>query len=186
MPYIETIPYEAAESPLRDIYDELIKSRGKLAAVHQIQSLNPPTIMAHMDLYLKIMFGKSPLKRYQREMIAVVVSKMNRCEYCIRHHAEALNFYWKDNERIEALIKNHQTAELESADHALCQFAENLTLYPGSGDREKWIQVLRGEELSDRAILDGTLVIGYFNFVNRIVQGLGVEIENEGVGGYNY
>jgi hypothetical protein len=41
MPYIETIPYEDSTGELRQIYDSLVKARGKLATVHQIQSLYP-------------------------------------------------------------------------------------------------------------------------------------------------
>lgn len=44
-------------------------------------------------------FGRSGLKRAERELIAVVVSATNGCAYCVQHHAEALNSYWKDSER---------------------------------------------------------------------------------------
>ncbi|MDZ7659008.1 MAG: carboxymuconolactone decarboxylase family protein [Fodinibius sp.] len=58
---------------------------------------------AHMDLYMSIMFSKSPLSRAQREMMAVVVSVANDCEYCQQHHGQALNHYWKDRNRIKQL-----------------------------------------------------------------------------------
>ncbi|MCF6168015.1 MAG: hypothetical protein L3J55_05625 [Lutibacter sp.] len=45
---------------------------------------------------------------------------------------------------------------------------------------------LKELELSDSAILDATLVVSYFNFVNRMVTGLGVAIEQDGGGGYSY
>lgn len=73
MAYIETIDENNAEGLLGEIYQNLINTRGKIAEVHKIQSLNPKSIVNHMDLYMTIMFGKSPLKRPQREMIAVVV-----------------------------------------------------------------------------------------------------------------
>ena len=59
MPYINVIEHSQAEGQLKSIYDDLVEKRGKLAEVHKIQSLNPPTIVAHMDLYMSIMFGKS-------------------------------------------------------------------------------------------------------------------------------
>ncbi len=107
MAFIKVIEFEEAKGALRDIYQELIKKRGKLAEVHKIQSLNPPPIMAHMELYLKIMFGKSPLKRYQREMMTVVVSKTNDCNYCILHHSAALYHFWKDEKKVDQLAKNY-------------------------------------------------------------------------------
>jgi alkylhydroperoxidase family enzyme len=45
---------------------------------------------------------------------------------------------------------------------------------------------MKDSGLDDRSILDAALVIAYFNFVNRLVLGLGVETEQEGTGGYIY
>lgn len=185
MAYIEVKEYDDAEGRLKEIYDDLIKTRGKLAEVHKIQSLNPETIVAHMDLYLKIMFGRSPLKRYQREMIGVVVSKSNDCEYCITHHAEAVNFYWKDDQKMANFIADYNSVPLSEMDLILCDYAKELTINPQQFKDSTWTDRLKNKSLNDQAILDATLVIGYFNFVNRIVISLGVGLEND-PGGYNY
>ena len=185
MAYIEVKSYDESEGRLKEIYDDLIESRGKLAEVHKIQSLNPETIVVHMDLYLKIMFGRSPLKRYQREMIGVVVSKSNACEYCITHHAEAVNFYWKDDQKLEDFITDHTSVSLSDTDRILCDYTKQLTLNPQHFKDDTEAKKLKDAGLNDRAILDATLVIGYFNFVNRIVQSLGVGLEDD-PGGYNY
>lgn len=185
MPYIEVIQPEAAEGELKAIYDDLVETRGKIAEVHKIQSLNPESIVKHMDLYMTIMFGKSPLRRAQREMIAVVVSKGNDCEYCQTHHGSALNHYWKDDERVAQLRKDYTTVGLSEVDEALCTLAWQLTKAPGQ-DHESQIQQLRNLGLSDRAVLDATLVVAYFNFVNRMVMGLGVQLEKDKGKGYRY
>lgn len=95
MAYINVIEPEDADGELKQIYNNLIEKRGKLAEVHKIQSLNPESIVRHIDFYMTIMFGKSPLKRYQREMMAVVVSATNKCEYCCKHHCAALQNFCK-------------------------------------------------------------------------------------------
>lgn len=181
-----TISYEQATGKLKDVYDDLIAKRGKLAEVHKIQSLHPDSIIAHMELYMTIMFGQSPLSRVQREMIAVVVSSSNRCIYCQQHHGAALNNYWKNAERVDRLKRNFSGAELTAPDMALCQYAIQLTLHPNDFENEDRTQTLRNAGFEDRAILDATLVVGYFNFVNRIVLGLGVEPEEKAGEGYNY
>ena len=187
MAFIDVIQHDAAEGELKEIYDNLVKSRGKLAEVHKIQSLNPKSIMLHMELYLHIMFGKSPIKRVHREMMAVVVSRANNCDYCQVHHAEAVNHYWKDDERTEQLKKDYQQASLTEMELKLCDLASELTKDPGGHSDEKHLKPLRDLGVSDRGILDATLVIAYFNFVNRLVLGLGVQLEaGEGSGGYNY
>ena len=185
MSLIETIEYQEAEGRLKQIYDDIISKRGKIAEVHKIQSLNPESIVNHMDLYLTIMFGQSPLKRVEREMIAVVVSKANNCNYCQIHHAEAVNHYWKDDEKIKQLREDYRALELTPKNKILCDYAWQLTKNPGEEIQNTFIEPLKKEGLNDRAILDATLVISYFNFVNRIVLGLGVQIE-ENAGGYNY
>jgi len=186
MSRIEVIQYDESTGRLREIYDNLIASRGKLADVHTIQSLRPESIVKHIDLYLEIMFSKSELSRAEREMIAVVVSAANGCEYCQTHHAEALNHYWKNEQKIIKLRNDYTEAELTPVELVLCSFASELTNYPESCMTLDFTQLLRKNGFSDQAILDATLVVAYFNFVNRIILALGVESAAEETKGYNY
>jgi len=185
MPFIKVIEESEAEGELKTIYNDLITKRGKIAEVHKIQSLNPQSIVNHIDLYMTVMFGKSPLKRVQREMMAVVVSKANNCEYCQVHHAEAVNHYWKNDNKIAQLRKDYNQLTLSAIDKKLCDYAWQLTKNPGNETEQTFINPLKKLGLSDRAILDATLVIAYFNFVNRIVLSLGVQLETNS-GGYKY
>lgn len=185
MAFIDVIQYDQSTGELKEIYDSLIKSRGKLADVHTIQSLNPKSIINHMDLYMTVMFGKSPLQRVQREMMAVVVSKANDCDYCMLHHAEAVNHYWKDKLKTEQLKNNYTKLALSDIDRTLCNMAWDLTKTPHASN-EAYVSKLKKSGLEDRAILDAVLVISYFNFVNRIIIGLGVPVNEEETQGYEY
>lgn len=185
MPFIKVIEHSEAEGDLKTIYDDLVAKRGKLAEVHKIQSLNPDSIVKHMDLYMTIMFSKSPLSRAQREMIAVVVSVANNCEYCQTHHAQALNHYWKDETKIAQLKRDFSKLGLSGIDNNLCELAWQLTRLP-SLPTEVLINKLKSLGLEDRGILDANLVISYFNFVNRMVLGLGVHLETDSGEGYKY
>ncbi|MBW6489943.1 MAG: peroxidase-related enzyme [Lentimicrobium sp.] len=186
MSRIKVIPFEQATGRLKDIYDELLIKRGKLAKVHTIQSLHPESIVKHIDLYLEIMFSKSELSRAEREMMAVVVSAENSCEYCQTHHAEALNHYWKNEQKINELRMDYTKVSLTLKEQILCSFASALTNNPESFMTLDYTQLLRENGLSDNAILDATLVVAYFNFVNRIILALGVEAEAEETQGYIY
>ena len=119
MANIKTIPPDQAEGELKKIYGNLLETRGKIAEVHKIQSLNPEALLAHMVLYMAVMFGKSPLKRYQREMLGVVTSGANRCEYCINHHEQALLAYWKDESKTKKLAENRSDLDLSEQDQLL-------------------------------------------------------------------
>jgi uncharacterized peroxidase-related enzyme len=185
MAYIKVIGYDESEGSLREIYDQIIKSRGKVANVHTVQSLNPESILDHTDLYLTLMFKKSPLKRYQREMMAIIVSINNDCGYCQSHHSKALNHYWKDDSKIKKLKDNYELMNLSKEDILWCQYAKELTIQPSSANHQMTIDLLKKEGIEDRAILDAAMIISYFNFVNRMVLGLGVNEEMD-VGGYIY
>ena len=183
---IKIISYQESSGRLKEIYDDLIKKRGKLANVHMIQSLRPESIVHHMDLYMDIMFRRSELSRAEREMMAVVVSCFNACTYCQIHHAEALNHFWKDDNKISLLKRDYRLLSLPSSQFQLCEYARRLTVEPGRATEEDYTLPLKETGWSDNAILDATLVISYFNFVNRIVLALDVQEEVESGKGFLY
>ncbi|MEE8440888.1 MAG: peroxidase-related enzyme [Spirochaetia bacterium] len=186
MARIEMVQPENATGDLAKVYEELVESRGRIAEVHKIQSLHPQSIRDHMRLYLTVMFARSPLSRAEREMIAVVVSAGNGCAYCVRHHGEALNHFWKDWSRIEELSARQAAATgLTERERALCVYAQAVAQDPAGPGTETAMNDLRALRLDDRAILDATLVVSYFSFVNRMVLALGVDLE-EDAGGYLY
>lgn len=181
--WIHVIEPEEAEGELKAVYEATLKKRGALAAVHKIHSLHPETLTAHMALYMELLFGQSPLTRREREAIAVAVSRTNGCAYCVAHHAEAMARYEKSPEIMTAVREGRWSA-LDPRTARLCQYAEKLTRDPAS-IREADVAFLRGMGLDDRAILDAAQITAYFNFVNRLVLGLGVGLEEERAG-YRY
>jgi uncharacterized peroxidase-related enzyme len=186
MPRIQVINYETSSGRLKEIYDELLEKRGKLADIHQIQSLRPESIVKHMELYMELMFSHSELSRAEREMLAVVVSIANGCDYCKTHHEMALKHYVKDELKLKAIRNNFDAPELSIREKALCHFAHQLTISPESHENEDYTISLRNAGLSEAAILDVVLVISYFNFVNRIALSLGLQINEQEVSGYKY
>jgi alkylhydroperoxidase family enzyme len=79
--WIETIGPEQATGLLARLYAEAIGRAGKVFDVLRIQSLRPDVLRTGVQLYRDIMFGKGALSRAQRELLAVVVSRANACEY---------------------------------------------------------------------------------------------------------
>lgn len=185
MAYIRVIDEDEAEGELFDVYDKVQKTRGRLSNVLRIESLNPRGLRRHLDLYMELLFGKSPLPRKDRELVAVAVSAANACDYCVTHHAEALEQHTKDAELVRRVAKDPDGAELESRDRALVDYALGLTREPGE-DRETAVGALRSAGFSDEEILHATEITAYFNFVNRIVTGLGVELEADSERDYDY
>ncbi len=186
MPRIKFIDPVEAQGRLQEIYMDLEQSRGQIAEVHKIQSLRPESIVKHMELYMEIMFSKSDLSRAQREMMAVIVSVNNNCNYCSSHHGSALNHYWKDDEKLYKLKQDYREVGLSTKDRALCKFAEEVTLRPQNLREIDPTLLLKDAGFEDLAILDAGLVVSYFNFVNRMVLSLGVELEEDQGKNYKY
>jgi len=184
MSWIDEIEVSNADGKLAAMYAELIKKRGKVSNILKVHSLNPDAMEGHLDLYMTLMFGKSGLSRLEREAIAVVVSAANDCAYCVNHHAEALRRYIKDEETLELLSTADGLETLEPRLSNIVRHAEKLTSAPGAMT-ESDLGELRAVDLSDKDILDLTLIVSYFNFVNRIAVGLGVDFSADEMSGYS-
>jgi uncharacterized peroxidase-related enzyme len=130
MSWISIIEEKDSSGELKKIYDEIKKKRGKLSNIMKIQSLNPKAMEKHMQLYLSIMFSSSKLSRRDRELIAVVVSSINNCDYCIKHHSEALNYYWKNKQKIRTLIKDYKSIKITDKTANMLDYVAKLTRKP--------------------------------------------------------
>ena len=183
MSYIREIEESEATGDIARMYERLRQQRGRVSNILKVHSLRPTALGHHLDLYMGLMFGPGSLARAQREMIAVVVSRSNRCDYCVSHHREALARYVSETTTLDAIQSDHQAADVSPATHALLDYAQKLTRSPesiGRGDIEK----LRLHGFADEDILHANLIVAYFNFVNRIALGLGVQSSPEEVAGY--
>lgn len=76
----------------------------------------------------------------------------------------------------QALARDYRTAKLSHADRAMLDYAVRLTESPLHAD--DGIEALRSAGFDDRAILDICQVTAYYNYVNRLADGLGVELES--------
>ena len=81
MAWIRSVNFEESEGSLRRQYDQALKRAGKIFNILKIQSLNPSSLQASIQMYTSLMLRPSGLSREEREMIAVVVSAANNCHY---------------------------------------------------------------------------------------------------------
>jgi len=78
---------------------------------------------------------------------------------------------------VQAVARNWRAAPLAPADRALCEFAAKLTHHQHDMTPAD-LDALRAHGLDDRAIHDAAQVIGYFNYITRVADALGVEPED--------
>ena len=178
MSWIEAQDETKATGELREIYQDLRETSRRISNVIKAHSLNPGAMRTHLDLYKHLLYGSSSLSRAERETIAVAVSAINNDSYNITHHGEALSKYQTDNQKLRQLLMNLDFIDLPDRTALMLTYAVKLTVSPDE-IRESDISKLRGAGFSDRQILDINLVASYFNFLNRVTLGLGVDLTDE-------
>lgn len=122
---------------------------------------------AFTGLYNDLMLAPSGLTKAEREMIAVVVSSINHCHYCLTAHGAALRQLTGDPALAEEIAHNWRGAALTDRQRAMLAFAEKLTESPAKiaeDDRTG----LRMAGWNDRDIWDIASVAAFFNMSNRV------------------
>jgi alkylhydroperoxidase family enzyme len=79
--WIRLTSVEEAAGDLARLYREAIERAGRVWNIVRLMSPNPPVLEQSMALYRAVMFGRSPLSRSQRELLATVVSRTLGCPY---------------------------------------------------------------------------------------------------------
>jgi len=84
----------------------------------------------------------------------------------------------KNDTLVQELTSDYETASITDGEKAMLRYVERLTRVPGRIKRTD-VTALREVGFSDGAILDICQVAAYYAFVNRIADGLGVELESD-------
>ena len=140
---------------------------GLIPNVLAAYSFNETKLRAFTDMYNDLMLGESALSKLEREMIAVVVSSINKCFYCLTAHGAAVRALSSDPKLGEMMVMNYRVAPLEPKQKAMLDFAALLTESPDAIEEEDR-EALREAGWSDRDIWDIASVVGFFNMSNRV------------------
>ena len=187
MPFIKVIHPDQATGRLEKIYKKVTGPGGQVDNGLQIHSLRPHTLEGHMALYKAVLHHpRNDLPTWFLEAVGVLVSLLNDCSYCARHHAEGMRrLMSKEPEKFEACLeqlhRDHPGAPFTEAELAALEYARKLTLAPGFvADCD--IEPMRKAGYSDGEIFEVNQVAAYFAYANRTVTGLGVHTEGEQLG----
>jgi uncharacterized peroxidase-related enzyme len=177
MPYVHVTPYDEATGVTREEYDAAIGRAGRIWNIVSVQSRLPGVLRESMRLYREIMFGPSPLSRAQRELLAAVTSSANSTQYCAIAHWHDFRDEVDDQNLVDRIMEDWRSADIDEADRALIAFAEKLT-WANSTVGAPEIDSLRSHGFDDIAISSAVQVVAYFNYINRVADGLGVDLED--------
>jgi uncharacterized peroxidase-related enzyme len=173
LPMIEPLP-EATQKYFDICQDKL----GLIPNVLQAYAFDIDKLNAFTAMYNDLMLGDSGLSKLEREMIAVVVSSINRCWYCQVAHGAAVRQLSGNPALGEAMVMNWRMADLDERQHAMLGFAEKATKASAEIE-EADRQALRDAGFSDRDIFDIASVVGFYNMSNRVASATGMQPNSE-------
>lgn len=164
LPMVDPLP-EGTQKYFDVCQDKL----GMVPKVLQAYAFDIAKLDAFTGMYNDLMLAQSGLSKLEREMIAVVVSSVNRCFYCLTAHGAAVRELSGDPKLGEMLVMNWRVADLNHRQRSMLSFAEKMTK-ASSEIAEYDREALRDAGFTDRDIWDIANVAGFFNMTNRIAS----------------
>ncbi|WP_135507232.1 peroxidase-related enzyme [Roseovarius aestuariivivens] len=158
----------------RKYFDVCQEKLGMVPNVLRAYAFDIDKLNAFTAMYNDLMLADSGLSKLEREMIAVVVSSINRCWYCQVAHGAAVRALSGRPELGEAMVMNWRAAKLDARQTAMLVFAEKVAKASAEvveADRA----ALREAGFSDRDIWDIASVVGFFSMTNRVASATGMQ-----------
>ncbi len=164
LPMVDPLPADTQK-----YFDICQDKLGMIPNVLKAYAFDIDKLNAFAAMYNDLMLADSVLSKLEREMIAVVVSSVNKCYYCLTAHGAAVRQLSGNPKLGEMLVMNWRAARLEPSQAAMLAFAEKLTRASAEiteADR----QALRDAGFNDRGIWDIASVAAFFNMTNRVAS----------------
>ena len=177
--------FDESTGSLRKAYQRVKGPNDQIDNILKVHSLRPHTLIGHMYLYKNVLHHTdNTLPKWYLETIGVYVSILNNCSYCVEHHSVGLRKLVGDKKADVMIIELQNLSIpviLEDRFKAGLEYTQKLTLHAAHMNKID-IKFLRDNGLSDGEILEINQVVSYFNYANRTVLGLGVDIGGEALG----
>ncbi|MBO6625455.1 MAG: peroxidase-related enzyme [Roseicyclus sp.] len=162
-------PMEPLPEATQKYFDICREKLGMIPNVLAAYAFDVDKLNAFTTMYNDLMLGDSGLTKLEREMIAVAVSAVNRCFYCLVAHGAAVRALSGDPALGEALVMNYRVAPLDTRQRAMLDFAVMMT-EASYRIEEADRQALRDVGFSDRDIWDIAATASFFNMSNRMAS----------------
>lgn len=159
-------------------FDKCVEKLGMIPNVLLAYAFDEKKLRAFTDMYNDLMLGDSGLSKLEREMIAVAVSSVNHCYYCLTAHGAAVRQLSGDPALGEMMVMNYRAAELTPKQKAMLDFAVKLTETPDKIE-EADRAALRDVGFNDRDIWDIASTAAFFNMSNRVAAAVDMRPNDE-------
>lgn len=187
--WIRMVEDANADNTLMDALELARTPHGTVDNVMRVHSLRPATLQAHVALYRAVLHDETnTLPGWFQETLASYVSILNHCDYSLANHWANARHLIDDEDRAERIIQALHSGAIDEVFHSaelqLLRYARKLTLGPADMARQD-VTDLKDAGVDDAQILEANQLVCYFNYVNRLINGLGVTTEGDVVGYYS-
>lgn len=169
---------ESLPDDIKELYAKMREKPGFVPNVYRAYSLRPNQLRGFIAFYDSIMTDDSGLTKAEREMIAVAVSALNHCFYCLTSHGAALRVRSKDEILADTIAANYRAADLTPRVRAMLDYAVKITLASETCSDED-IENLRAHGFTDEDIMDIAQTAALFNYSNRVASALALKPNRE-------
>lgn len=171
MSYTGTVPEQAAEGAVADMYATDRETFGELPNFARAFSLRPDVYAAWRGLNGAIK-SNMDLRRY--ELATLAAARRLRSSYCMLAHGSVLMSNFMDADAVRLLAEDYSTADLEPVDLAVMELADKVAR-DATSVTEADIDRLRELGLADDEIMDVVLAAAARCFFSKALDGLGVQ-----------
>jgi uncharacterized peroxidase-related enzyme len=143
----------------------------------QVFRAYPETAKPLIAYHEQVMRSPSPLSAGERELIAAYVSGINACTYCHGVHTSTAEAFGVEPGLLAAALSDLDTAPVDDKLRPVLRYVGKLTASPSRVTQADADEVFAAG-WDERALHDAVLVCALFNFMNRMVDGLGVSADS--------
>ncbi len=178
MTHVAVVKPEHASEDLKKTYDMLEQKFMVVPKVFVALSLRPDLLQPLVLFVVRLMIDDHHLSRSTKELIAAYVSKINSCSYCVDAHSAMAMAQGFTEDQVKSILEDVDSSTLlDGKTKQLLRYAEKATHHAYKITEEDF-KGLRKVGYSDEEILEATLVVALFNFIDRVADALGVPVEN--------
>ena len=136
----------------------------------------PETSKPLIEFHEVLLRGPSPFTEAERELIAAYVSGLNRCRYCHGVHTATAERLGVPQGAVQRLVEGIDAAPAPEKMKPVLRYAQKLTRQPDGVTKADADAVLAAG-WDETALYHTVAVTALFNFMNRLVEGLGIELD---------
>ena len=136
----------------------------------------PETCSPLLEFHEVLLRGPSPFTEGERELIAAYVSGLNRCRYCHGVHTATAERLGVPEGSVRRLVEDIDSADVDAKMKPVLHYARKLT-HQAAGVTKADADAILAAGWSEIAIYHTVAVTALFNFMNRFVEGLGIELD---------